>query len=107
MKTQTKGKSNKTKSKTFGMKTVVNLVATEYMKTKSIANQLIQDVIRFLFETTIEDGKLRLPNGYGTLKVKKSKARVARNPQTGESVNVPAKTKITFRQGKTLKTMLS
>jgi len=107
MKTQTKGKTKKTKSTTFGIKTIVNHIADRFHQTKLVANRLVQDVIQLMFETTIEDGRLRLPNGYGTLKVKKLKARVARNPQTGESVNVPAKTKIVFRQGKTLKTLLS
>jgi DNA-binding protein HU-beta len=41
--------------------------------------------------------------GLGTFVVKEKKARVARNPKTGESVNVPAKKAPKFRPGKELK----
>lgn len=107
MKTKIQKKSKTTKSKTFGIKSIINMIATRYELGKGTANCIVRDIVASLFQTTIEDGRLRLPNGYGILKVKTSKARVARNPQTGESVNVPAKTKVTFRQGKTLKWILS
>jgi len=41
--------------------------------------------------------------GLGTFVVKEKKARVARNPKTGESVQVPAKRAPKFRPGKELK----
>ncbi|MCD4813081.1 HU family DNA-binding protein [bacterium] len=41
--------------------------------------------------------------GLGTFVVKEKKARIARNPKTGESVNVPAKKAPKFRPGKELK----
>lgn len=40
--------------------------------------------------------------GFGTFETKHSKARQARNPRTGESVTVPAKTGIRFRPAKEL-----
>jgi DNA-binding protein HU-beta len=41
--------------------------------------------------------------GFGTLRVIKRKARVGRNPQTGESINIPAKKVPKFVAGKNLK----
>ncbi|MCK5241382.1 HU family DNA-binding protein [bacterium] len=41
--------------------------------------------------------------GLGTFVVKEKKARIARNPKTGESVQVPAKKAPKFRPGKELK----
>jgi DNA-binding protein HU-beta len=41
--------------------------------------------------------------GLGTFVVKEKKARLARNPKTGESVQVPAKYAPKFRPGKELK----
>lgn len=52
------------------------------------------------------DGELDLP-GFGKFKVKETKARVARNPRTGEKVNVPAKNKVTFKAAKALKTAVN
>ncbi|MBN1594938.1 HU family DNA-binding protein [candidate division FCPU426 bacterium] len=41
--------------------------------------------------------------GLGTFVVKEKKARIARNPKTGDSVQVPAKRAPKFRPGKELK----
>lgn len=41
--------------------------------------------------------------GFGTFEKKHMKARMARNPQTGESIKVPAKNKCAFRFGKVVK----
>ena len=35
-----------------------------------------------------DDGKLTIPN-FGSFKIKESKARIARNPKTGEKVQLP------------------
>lgn len=45
------------------------------------------------------NGKLTLI-GTGTFKMTEKAARVARNPRTGEAVNVPAKTVLTFKASK-------
>lgn len=41
--------------------------------------------------------------GFGKLALAKRKARVGRNPQTGEPVKIPAKTTLKFRLGKAMK----
>jgi integration host factor subunit beta len=40
--------------------------------------------------------------GFGMLKTKTSKPRTARNPKSGESVEVPAKRKISWKSSKLL-----
>ena len=45
-------------------------------------------------------------SGFGTFKVKETKARTGRNPKTGESIQIPAKKKIAFRASKELKELL-
>ena len=47
--------------------------------------------------TNKEDVTLR---GFGSFKVKATKARVGRNPQTSEPLNIPAGEKITFKASK-------
>ena len=42
-------------------------------------------------------------SGFGTFYTKDRKARVGRNPKTGETVEIPGKTIPKFRAGKTLK----
>ncbi len=41
--------------------------------------------------------------GFGTFSVAKRKARIARNPRTGESINVPARKAPKFKAGRELK----
>jgi DNA-binding protein HU-beta len=41
--------------------------------------------------------------GFGTFSVKKRKARIGRNPQTGKEIKIPAKKVPAFKAGKELK----
>jgi len=45
-------------------------------------------------------------SGFGTFRVKQTKARMGRNPKTGESIQIPAKKKVAFRASKDLKSIL-
>ncbi len=45
------------------------------------------------------DGSARIP-GFGTFKVKDRKATTARNPRTGETVQVAARRVLTFKEAK-------
>lgn len=42
-------------------------------------------------------------SGFGTFRVKQTKARTGRNPKTGETIQIPAKKKVAFRAAKDLK----
>ncbi|NOX20741.1 MAG: integration host factor subunit beta [Nitrospirae bacterium] len=45
--------------------------------------------------------------GFGNFRLKKRQARKARNPKTGESVDVPEKSVIYFKPGKELRELLN
>ncbi|MEI8349507.1 MAG: HU family DNA-binding protein [Candidatus Omnitrophota bacterium] len=45
-------------------------------------------------------------SGFGTFKVKETKARMGRNPKTGEAIQIPAKKKVAFKASKELKSIL-
>jgi len=45
-------------------------------------------------------------SGFGTFKVKQTKARTGRNPKTGETIQIPAKRKVAFKASKELKSIL-
>jgi DNA-binding protein HU-beta len=45
-------------------------------------------------------------SGFGTFRVKETKPRTGRNPKTGETIQIPAKKKITFRASKELKSIV-
>jgi DNA-binding protein HU-beta len=48
------------------------------------------------------NGEFALP-GFGKLVLSERKAREGRNPQTGETIQIPAKTTLKFRLGKSMK----
>lgn len=64
------------------------------------------EVVDFVFDTITEalkKGEEVSIAGFGVFVTKQRKARTARNPRTGEAVNVPATTVPRFRAGKGLK----
>jgi len=65
------------------------------IKTKEIV-QLTFDAI---VDTLVSDGRIELRN-FGVFEVKRRKPRKARNPRTGDAVEVEAKNVVTFQPGK-------
>ncbi len=55
-----------------------------------------------IYSTLKKEGQIKL-DGLGVFQLKDRKARVARNPRTGEMVNVPAKKVVKIRVVKALK----
>ena len=65
-----------------------------------------QDLVDLVFDTitkTLKDGEEISISGFGTFSAKERKARKARNPRTGEMVDVPARRAPKFKAGKNLK----
>jgi len=70
--------------------------------TKKDANLVIGHVLNGIKAGLLEDGKVTLV-GFGTFSIVQRKARKARNPQTGEAIDVPAKFVPKFKPSKALK----
>lgn len=75
-------------------------------KRLGIQKNTVEDVL----ETFLDIARQELENGgeipippLGRFKVQKYKERNSRNPKTGESIIVPAKNKVVFKQSKFLK----
>ena len=83
-------------------KALTNKVAEAVEITKKDANLVIGHVMNGIKEGLIEDGKVTLV-GFGTFKVVLRAARKARNPQTGEAIDVPAKMVPKFKASKAMR----
>lgn len=70
--------------------------------TKAAAEQAIDVVIDSITKTLTQDGEVSIA-GLGIFSSKKRAARTARNPRTGESIQVPAMRVPKFRPAKALK----
>ncbi|SMF24484.1 DNA-binding protein HU-beta [Alteromonadaceae bacterium Bs31] len=44
--------------------------------------------------------------GFGSFHVKQRAARQGKNPQTGQAIHIPAKTHVTFKAGKKVRTLI-
>lgn len=56
----------------------------------------VKDALTLIERETATDGASLVLKGFGTFKRKQSAAKVGRNPQTGGTVQIPAKSKLGF-----------
>jgi nucleoid DNA-binding protein len=77
------------------VKQISDKIGLTQLKTKEIVQQTFDAIV----ETLLEVGRIELRN-FGVFEVKQRKARKARNPRTGERVDVPPKNVVTFKPGK-------
>jgi DNA-binding protein HU-beta len=85
-----------TKSELLG-----NLATETGLKKKEVDN-VLQALRGIIYKTLKKEYKIKL-DGLGVFQLKDRKARMARNPRTGEMVSVPAKKVVKFRVLKDLK----
>ena len=83
-------------------KDLTNVVAEEAGITKKDANLVIGTVIEGIKKGLLTDKKVTLV-GFGTFSVVERAARKARNPKTGEPIDVPRKMVPKFKPSKLLK----
>ncbi len=67
------------------------------LKVKEIVQMTFDSIIETLIES--DDHRIELRN-FGVFEVKQRAARKARNPRTGDRVDVPPKNVVTFKPGK-------
>ena len=85
------------------------LVQEVAKKTKSSQKQvaMIMTTLLETIEKTVSKGKKVTLVGFGTFENRKRAARAGRNPQTGRTIQIPAKTVPVFTAGKKFKEMVA
>ncbi len=81
---------------------LVNEVSGEVGLSKRETQKVIDAIIGTIGDTLAAGEKVTLV-GFGTFGVRQRKARTGRNPQTGATIQIPAKRVAKFLAGKTLK----
>lgn len=69
------------------------------LKTQQEAEEFLDGVVEAILSGLEEDGKVKVEN-LGTFTLKERKARKARNPRTGEEIDVPSRKVIKFKVDK-------
>ena len=87
-------------------KKIVRVVADKYDLTMTNVDVVICAVLEVVSDS-LKAGEQVMFHGFGTFKTQTMAARKGRNPQTGESVNIPRKTIVKFRPSRNLKEMVN
>ena len=85
---------------------LVEFIAENADLTKADATRALEAMIEGVTEGLKKKGKVTLV-GFGTFSAKKRAARTGRNPQTGETVKIAARTVPGFKAGSKLKDALN
>ena len=80
-------------------KEIVKTISEEIGLTQLKTKEIVQKTFDAIVETLVDEGRIELRN-FGVFEVKKRAARKARNPRTGQRVEVPEKFVVTFKPGK-------
>ena len=80
-------------------KEIVKTISDEIGLTQLKTKEIVQKTFDAIVETLVEDGRIELRN-FGVFEVKRRAPRKARNPRTGEKVDVAEKFVVTFKPGK-------
>ncbi len=81
---------------------IVSHFAGRFELSKKTASGIIDEVAALAVSETKKVGSFTLP-GIGKLVLVKRKARMGRNPATGEAIRIPAKTVVKMRVAKAAK----
>ncbi len=85
---------------------LIEALSTETSMDKQEVKRFL-DGLTLLVERTIRQGGEVPLKGLGKFKVQNRKARVGRNPLTGQPVDIPAKTVVKFTLAKSLKDLIT
>ena len=85
---------------------LVSYIAEETGLTKADASRALEAMMSGVIKGLKEDGKVTL-TGFATFTKKHKEATTARNPRTGETVQIAAKEAVTIKAGSKLKDALN
>jgi nucleoid DNA-binding protein len=80
-------------------KEIVKTISEELGLTQLKTKEIVQKTFDAIVEALVDEGRIELRN-FGVFEVKKRASRKARNPRTGQRVDVPEKWVVTFKPGK-------
>ncbi len=81
---------------------IVGYFAEKFDLSKKVAAEVIEEMPALAISETKKAGAFVIP-GIGKLVLSKRKARMGRNPATGEAIKIPAKTVVKMRIAKACK----
>lgn len=96
-----------TEEKDFTRKDIVTLISEQARIPKQKAEVILNAVFDFGIVKQLEEGKTVSISGFGKFLPVERAARVGRNPQTGEELQIEEKTAIRFKPSSKLKSKIN
>ena len=87
-------------------KQLITKIATALNQSKADAERTFDSILNLILDSLKNDEQVKIA-GFGTYKVAKRKARIGRNPRTGEQIQISASQKVKFLPAKSLKEMFN
>ncbi len=82
---------------------LIDAVARNTGESKALTSKIVDETFDVIVGGVVSQGKVQI-TGFGTFEARDRKARMARNPQTGAPVHVPATRVPAFKAGQAFKT---
>src|SRR5262247_3988216 len=90
--------------------TKADIIEAVYEKVGGFSKKEAAEIVENVFNTikdTLERGEKIKISGFGNFVVRDKKARIGRNPQTGEEIEISARRVLTFKPSQVLKNVLN
>lgn len=84
---------------------LINIISQKTHFSKTKIKNILETTLMIIIQSLKQGHTIQLV-GFGTFKVNKRAERIGRNPQTGESITIPATKTPVFISGKTFKTII-
>ena len=91
-----------TGKKRMSQSEVINHFAEKFDMKRAQVKEIFEELSTLATREVKQNGEFVLP-GFGKMVLSQRKAREGRNPQTGETIQIPAKTALKFRLSKSMK----
>ena len=95
-----------TKSELFDQMATVASKASGAKVSRKAAREIYEGTLAGIIKAVKKDGQCKLPD-FGILKIVKTKARMGRNPATGDPIQIKAKTRVKMRVAQALRVALT
>jgi len=105
-----RGKERENYFKLIGAKMTKTDIVEKISEKCAIKKRESSDMVELVFsilKSTLEDGEDIKISGFGKFEVKKKRARKGRNPQTGETITIDARSVLTFKPSTILKSAVN
>jgi integration host factor subunit alpha len=90
--------------------TKADIIGAIHDKVGGLSKKEAAEIVEVVFDAikeTLERGEKVKISGFGSFLVREKKARIGRNPQTGEAIEISSRRVLTFKQSQVLKDALN